>query len=185
MKVLNLIIKQKYFDAIMQGRKVQEFREIRPTTAKKLVELDEEGYQVIDEHQNSVPIKYDAIRFFVGYNKDRDSALVEVKSAYCEIFTQSLKDEEGNPMLFEADENGKVIYYETDENGFKTDAEGNLIRASDIDNGVPKRIFDGRKGATIEMPIEYEYDGDYWVAEQVVYNLGKVLETDIKPKTRK
>ena len=29
MKVLNLIIKQKYFDAILAGRKVQEFREVR------------------------------------------------------------------------------------------------------------------------------------------------------------
>ena len=41
MKVLNLIIRQKYFDAILAGRKVQEFREVRPTTIKKLLQLDE------------------------------------------------------------------------------------------------------------------------------------------------
>lgn len=87
MKILNLIIKQKYFDAIMAGRKVQEFREVRPTTIKKLLQLDEEGYEVEDEYGNAQPIKYDAIRFFVGYNKDRDSALVEVESAYCEILS--------------------------------------------------------------------------------------------------
>lgn len=185
MKVLNLIIKQKYFDEIINGTKVQEVREIKPTTAKKLVELDEEGYQVVDEHQNSVPIKYDAIRFFVGYNKDRDSALVEVESAYTEILTQTLTDMEGNPMVFEADEDGRIIYYETNDDGFKTDADGNLIRTFDMDNGVPKRIFDGRKGATIEMPIKYEHDGDYWVAEQVVYNLGKILEKSVKPKIQK
>ena len=40
MKILNLIIKQKYFDAIMQGSKVQEFREIRPTTVKKYIQID-------------------------------------------------------------------------------------------------------------------------------------------------
>lgn len=124
MKVLNLIIKQCYFDAIMQGRKVQEFREVRPTTIKKLIELDEEGYEIEDENYNAVPIKYDAIRFFVGYNKDRDTALVEVTSTYTEIFV---------------DENGD--------------------------------------------PIEYEYKGDLWVAQQVVYNLGKILEHKIRDKS--
>lgn len=123
MKVLNLIIKQKYFEAILDGRKVQEFREVRPTTIKKLLQLDEDGYEIVDEELNSLPIKYDAIRFFVGYNKDRDSALVEVKGAYCECF---------------ADENGNIITYEygKDENG---------------------------------EPV-------VWTAEQVVYELGKILE---------
>lgn len=125
MKVLNLIIKQKYFDAILQGRKVQEFREIRPTTVKKYVQIDDEGYEVEDELGNSIPIEYDAIRFFVGYNKDRDSALVEVTSAYTEVFV--------------------------DEN---------------------------------DQPITYEYQGKTWWAEQVVYNLGKILETDVHPKSR-
>ena len=78
MKVLNLIIKQRYFDAIMCGQKVQEFREVKPTTIKKLLQLDEEGYEIIDEHGNSQPIKYDAIRFFVGYNKDRDYYICSV-----------------------------------------------------------------------------------------------------------
>lgn len=185
MRVLNLIIKQKYFDEIINGVKVQEFREIRPTTARKLVELDEEGYQVVDENENSVPIKYDAIRFFVGYNKDRDSALVEVESAYCEIFTQTMTDENGEPMQFEADEDGIIMFYKVDgNNDFVKDADGNLIPVDSNMDGLPKRITDGRKGAIYETPIEYEYNGDYWVAEQVVYNLGKILEKNVKPKTR-
>lgn len=69
MKILNLIIKQKYFDAIMAGRKVQEFREVRPTTIKKLLQLDEEGYEVEDEYGNAQPIKYDAIRFLSATTK--------------------------------------------------------------------------------------------------------------------
>ena len=97
MRVLNLIIKQKYFDAIMCGQKVQEFREVKPTTIKKLLQLDDEGFEVLDENENSIPIEYDAIRFFVGYNKDRDSALVEVKDAYCEIFV----DDKDEPIEFE------------------------------------------------------------------------------------
>ena len=125
MKILNLIIKQKYFDAIMQGRKVQEFREVRPTTIKKYLEIDEEGFEKEDENGNSIPIIYDAIRFYVGYNKDRDSALVEIKDAYCEMF--------------------------------KND-KGELI--------------------------EYEYDGQLWYAEQVVYNLGRIIEYSIQGKSK-
>ena len=124
LKVLNLIIKQKYFDAIMAGRKVQEFREVRPTTIKKLLELDEEGYEKEDEDGLSIPIKYDAIRFFVGYSKDRDSALVEVTETFTQYFV---------------DENNEIIEWQDEK-------------------------------------------GDYWQAQQVVYNLGRILEKDIKPK---
>ena len=132
MKILNLIIKQKYFDAIMAGRKVQEFREVRPTTIKKLLQLDEEGYEVEDEYGNAQPIKYDALRFFVGYNKDRDSGLVEVESAYGEIFV----DDDDKPIVYES--------------------------------GVDK---DGN-------PLE-------WIAEQVVFNLGRILEKDIRDKSKR
>ena len=131
MKILNLIIKQKYFDSIMCGQKVQEFREVKPTTIKKLLQLDDDGYEIVDENENAQPIKYDAIRFFVGYNKDRDSALVEVKNAYCEIFV----DENDNPIEYE--------------------------------------VLNPENGRT-----------EYWVAQQVVYNLGKIIDTDIKPKTK-
>ena len=126
MRVLTLIIKQVYFDMIMSGEKTQEFREVKPTTVKKLVQLDADGFEIVDEDGNAQPVEYDAIRFYVGYNANRDSALVEVKDAYCEIFV----DEDGNV-------------------------------------------------------IEYEYNGHIWVAEQVVYNLGKVLESDIHPKNKK
>jgi hypothetical protein len=125
MKTLTLIIKQKYFDAIMDGRKVQEFREIRPTTEKKYIELDEEGYAVEDENGNCVPVKYDAIRFYVGYEKDRDSALVEVKGAHTEVFV----DDAGEP-------------------------------------------------------IWYDYKGEKYYAEQVVYDLGKILEHNIRDKSK-
>ena len=123
MKVLNLIIKQVWFDKILSGEKTQEFREVKPTTVKKLIELDEEGFEKEDENCNAIPIKYDAIRFFVGYAKDRDSMLVEVTDCYCEMFV---------------DEDGELI--------------------------------------------TYEYGGQDWIAEQVVYNLGKILETDIHRK---
>ena len=132
MKVLNLIIRQKYFDAILAGRKAQEFREVRPTNIKKLLQLDEEGYEVEDEEGNAQPIKYDAIQFYVGYNKDRDSALVEVAGAHCEIFVNN---------------NGEPITYE-----YGRDKEGKPL---------------------------------VWVAEQVVYDLGKILNHNIREKSKK
>lgn len=126
MKILNLIIKQKYFDAILDGSKVQEFREVKPTTIKKLIQLDEDGYEIVDEFGNSLPIEYDAIRFYVGYNKNRDSALVKIKDAYTECFV---------------DENNEPVTYEIGK-----DEDGNSL---------------------------------LWLVEQVVYNLGEVLEKDI------
>ena len=132
MKVLNLIIKQKYLDAILAGRKVQEFREVRPTTIKKLLQLDEEGFEIEDADGNAIPIQYDAIRFYVGYNKDRDNALVEVVGAHCEIFV---------------DENNEPITYE-----HGRDKDGNPL---------------------------------VWVAEQVVFDLGKVLSHNIRDKSKK
>ena len=104
MKTLNLIIKQKYFDAIMQGRKVQEYREVRPTNQKKFLkficngkELSYDEAMPDDGEIDIEPIKYDAIRFYVGYNKDRDSALVEVTDAQFQVIV---------------DENDELIYYE-------------------------------------------------------------------------
>lgn len=131
-KVLYLVIKQKYFDAIMAGRKVQEFREVRSSTVKKYLQLDADGYEVEDEKGNAQPIKYDAIKFVVGYEKDRDTAIVEVLGAHCEIF----KDEDGNPITYE--------------------------------DGVDKNTGE---------PL-------VWVAERVVYDLGKILEHNIRDKSK-
>lgn len=71
MKVLTLNIKKIYFDAIMSGEKKIEFRELKQTTLNKYTYLDEsDGKRYLR--------RYDALRLFVGYNKDRESALVQV-----------------------------------------------------------------------------------------------------------
>ncbi len=119
MEILQLIIKQKFFDEILAGKKKQEFREIRPNTQKKYCELDEEGY-CKEEDGILIPRHYDAIRFYVGYNRDRASALVEVKDARIELFE---------------DENHNLI--------------------------------------------EYEYNGETYLAAQVVYDLGEILEKNV------
>ena len=72
MKILTLNIKKVYFDEIMSGAKKIEYRQLKQTTLNKYTYLDEsDGKRYLR--------RYDAIRFFVGYHKDRESALVQVK----------------------------------------------------------------------------------------------------------
>lgn len=107
MNILTLIIKQSYFDEIVAGKKTEEYREVKPTTASKYIYyVDEQGnpYKPSALPPEDVPlelelIKYDAIQFYVGYNADRDSALVEVKDAILDIYeeeTYVYKGEEYN-----------------------------------------------------------------------------------------
>jgi hypothetical protein len=71
MKVLTLNIKKVYFDEIMSGTKKIEYRELKQTTLNKYTYLDEtDGKRYLR--------RYDALRLFVGYNQDRESALVQV-----------------------------------------------------------------------------------------------------------
>ena len=72
MKVLTLNIKKIYFDEILSGAKKIEYRELKQTTLNKYTYLDEaDGKRYLR--------RYDVLRLFVGYHKDRASALVEVK----------------------------------------------------------------------------------------------------------
>ena len=72
MKVLTLNIKKIYFDEILSGAKKIEYRELKQTTLNKYTYLNEaDGKRYLR--------RYDALRLFVGYHKDRASALVEVK----------------------------------------------------------------------------------------------------------
>lgn len=71
MKVLSLNIKKIFFDEIMKGEKLIEYRELKQTTINK--------YTYVDESDRKRYLRrYDALRLYVGYNKDRESAIVEV-----------------------------------------------------------------------------------------------------------
>ena len=71
MKVLTLNIKKIYFDEIIKGDKKIEFRELKQTTLNK--------YTYVDETDSKRYLRrYDALRLHVGYNKNRESAIVEV-----------------------------------------------------------------------------------------------------------
>lgn len=72
LKVLTLNIKKVFFDEIIKGEKKIEYRELKQTTLNKYTYLDEsDGKRYLR--------RYDALRLFVGNNKDRESALVQVK----------------------------------------------------------------------------------------------------------
>lgn len=73
LKVLTLNIKDVFFQEIMNGEKKIEYREVKQTTINKYTYIDAaDGKRYLR--------RYDVIRFFVGYHKDRDSALVEIKN---------------------------------------------------------------------------------------------------------
>lgn len=113
MKILTLSIKQKWFDEIISGKKTQEFREIRPTNAKRYIYYVLNGKQYAneadlpdeDEEPGEIdvrPVKYDAIKFLTGaYTGKRPWALVEVKDAHVDLFC----DENGNDIVYQY--NGK------------------------------------------------------------------------------
>ncbi len=105
MKILTLSIKQKYFDEILAGKKTHEYREIRPTNAKKYItylcggkeykadeELPEEGEVELK------PIQYDAIKLLTGeYKGKRPYIIVGVKAVEAVILT----DENGEDITYE------------------------------------------------------------------------------------
>ena len=71
MRVLTLNIKKQYFDEIISGTKKVEYRELKQSTLNKYTYIDEaDGRRYLR--------RYDALRLFVGYHKDRESALVQV-----------------------------------------------------------------------------------------------------------
>lgn len=71
LKVLTLNIKKIYYDQIMSGEKTIEYRELKNTTLNKYTYEDPSDGKRYLRH-------YNAIRFFVGYHRDRESALVRV-----------------------------------------------------------------------------------------------------------
>ncbi len=105
-KILTLIIKKEYFDAIRSGEKKTETREIRPNTAHKYIEYfnPATGETYKDTAQipegadlDARPLSYDAIRFCAGRDKDSETMLVKVESS--EIFV--LQDEAGEDVIYE------------------------------------------------------------------------------------
>ncbi|HBL33124.1 MAG TPA: hypothetical protein DDZ96_04805 [Porphyromonadaceae bacterium] len=89
MKILTLIIKKIWFDEIIAGRKDVEYRELKQSTLNRYTWVsNDDGKRYLK--------KYDAIRFYVGYNKNRPSALVEVTDTTYDADKRIVKYHLGN-----------------------------------------------------------------------------------------
>lgn len=105
MNILTLSIKQKFFDEILAGTKTHEYRDVKPTNAKKYITYLCNGkeYKVDEElpEEGDIelkPIKYDAIKLLTGeYKGKRSYIIIEVKDAEVVILT----DDEGNDIVYE------------------------------------------------------------------------------------
>jgi hypothetical protein len=92
---LYLPIKQTFFDQIVAGTKTIEYREVKDTTARRLLLFDRDGEPMknptctnpnkkyyLDDYNDGnymfLPRRYKYLALAVGYSKDRDTALVEV-----------------------------------------------------------------------------------------------------------
>ena len=94
MTVLTLSIKQKFFDQILSGIKLQEFREIRPNNAGRYCQFSKDGEELIGAR------KYDQIKFVTGQFKGkRPFAIVEVTGAEIVV----LVDEHDEPIVYTED----------------------------------------------------------------------------------
>lgn len=174
-KTLTLVIKQKDFDDILAGNLKTACCEIRPYNVRKLVQLDDELYELEDEKGNAIPIHYDYLRLYAGYKKGRDTMLIEVTSEEAEMFYESYAD--GTLMTFIPDENGNPVHYMADENDeFIRDEEGYcIVCPPDYEgNWKPILLKKGVEGAII--PRHYFHNGDLFVEEQVIYHLGNIIE---------
>lgn len=79
--VLTLIIKQEYFNQIIDGSKTKEYRKLKKTNLNRLTELDNDsGLRYLR--------RYDLLQLLVGYHSDRDKAYVEVKNITYDEKTQ-------------------------------------------------------------------------------------------------
>lgn len=133
---LYLTIKQMYFDQIVEGTKKEEYREIKDTTYKKYLEVDEEGFPLINPDLfpegfdpdmlcpgdplyallsdwnggNCYLVPKNSILYLnlaVGYNKERDTATVVVE----DITFEPAKDKKGEIVRYGFDpENGNVQF---------------------------------------------------------------------------
>lgn len=110
MRELKLVIKRKLFDDILKGVKREEVREIRPSSESRYIVLNN-GVAAYDGNGNTIPVKYDAIRFRVGHNISSPNVLVEIDNTY----TRYIVDENDEVLTYLYDDfmyECKEIVYE-------------------------------------------------------------------------
>ena len=141
---LYLPIKGVYFNAIMSGEKTEEYREIKETTYSKYLQtVGKEEFLLREDFPNVdfdlhyyhngfypfLPKPYKFLKLAVGYETERDWAIVEVVG----ISFQPAMNENGDVFRFDIDEVNNTEY-ETPDGCLKTD-----IMLSQISNNVANK----------------------------------------------
>lgn len=82
--ILYVTIKKEFFDQIMSGEKKEEYREPTDYWFRRLMVIE-----------NNIPVAvkpFKYIRLCVGYNKDREEAIVEIKDIYHCKFVKNIPE---------------------------------------------------------------------------------------------
>ena len=86
-KVLNLVVSKQWFEKIVSGEKTEEYREIKPYWASRLVKQAESGEVLFDEFGGYCCVigkleykPYTHVLFINGYRKDSPRIEKEIES---------------------------------------------------------------------------------------------------------
>lgn len=91
MKILHLVMKKIYFDEILQGKKKNEIRTLRPKSSNRYLE-----YTTNKNGEIAIPKQFNLLRLYMGYEANRPYFDIEVKDAVIAIFL----DENDNELTF-------------------------------------------------------------------------------------
>jgi len=106
-KILHLTLKKKWFDLIKEGKKKEEYREIKPYWEKRLCEKIEIGTGDNVGRIRYIPKKFDEIHFRNGYKPDSPYMVVEWKGLLMNVNIDDFK--EGDFDMCFAIQLGKVL----------------------------------------------------------------------------
>lgn len=144
MKILTLIIKQKWFDAILSGEKTVETREVRPTNTKYISYRDNNTGKVYKKERSLHPsLIKQIILLFYKHSKDVSSQL---------IFTtheSSLMDQK----IFRRDE---IWLMKKDNNGISSFGRMDNLYNVRFDKMLQNSYLNGEYGATPIFETEEE-----------------------------
>jgi len=202
--VLNLQIRQEFLSLIMKGEKKQEFREIRPTTEKKFIQLDEEGFALEDPERFITNVENIEVEtrmndegvLCVVYNTEEDEEVLypvfmakndegveyEAINFMDKTFEvvraagdkeEDLLDENGNPLMaiVNVEELHSCVPVKYDAINFyvgnKPDTDHALVEVKDTHT----EFYIGEDGAA----QWYEYNDERYYLEEIVFDLGEII----------
>jgi hypothetical protein len=100
MKILKMTLNKEFFDQILSGEKIEEYRDFTPFWESRLLEKDTEEI---------VFREYDAIEFKNGYGAEVPTMLVEWKGADLVLYDDAPDDSEDPEDYYFIIDLGKIL----------------------------------------------------------------------------